>query len=131
MPAGKYSFYLHSDDQVDLAAARAVDNISQPLRGDFLRTVAAAGSVMYRLDSRLPVILADLFDGQLRAANADYIGNSVAYPRSPLATTTGQFAIIPRESGGPGTAAAAWTGGCRRFRTSGPRYSHIADCQPV
>jgi hypothetical protein len=109
VPAGKYSFYLHSDDQVDLAAARAVDNISQPLRGDFLRTVAAAGSVMYRLDSRLPVILADLFDGQLRAGQLTGV---IAVLSGNYALTRGLDDPVP---GAPATGFVEASSDRRRF----------------
>lgn len=66
MPAGKYSFYLHPDDRSDVAAAATLETISQPLRGEFLRTAAVAGSVLYRIDCRLPALVTELFDGQLR-----------------------------------------------------------------
>ncbi|UXY13599.1 plasmid partitioning/stability family protein (plasmid) [Kosakonia sp. ML.JS2a] len=66
MPAGKYSFYLHADDRTDILAAGTLDNVSQPLRGEFLRTAAIAGSVLYRIDNRLPGLVTELFDGQLR-----------------------------------------------------------------
>lgn len=67
MPAGKYTFYLHSDDRTDMLAAATIETVSQPLRGDFLRTVVAAGSALYQIDARLPGLLTELFDGQLRA----------------------------------------------------------------
>ncbi len=67
MPAGKYSFYLHSDDRTDVAAAATLETVSQPLRGEFLRTAAVAGTVLYRIDCRLPGLLTELFDGHLRA----------------------------------------------------------------
>ncbi len=67
MPAGKYSFYLHSDDRTDVAAAATLETVSKPLRGDFIRTAAIAGSVLYRIDCRLPGLLTEMFDGQLRA----------------------------------------------------------------
>lgn len=66
MPAGKYSFYLHTDDRTDMLAAGTLETISQPLRGDFLRTAAAAGSVLYHADNRLPALVTELFDGRLR-----------------------------------------------------------------
>ncbi|WOZ79894.1 plasmid partitioning/stability family protein [Kosakonia sacchari] len=66
MPAGKYSFYLHTDDRTDMLAAGTLDTVSQPLRGEFLRTAAIAGSVLFRVDNRLPGLVTELFDGQLR-----------------------------------------------------------------
>ena len=48
MPDGQYSFYLHSDDRTDIAAMATISTISQPLRGDFIRTAATAGAVMYQ-----------------------------------------------------------------------------------
>lgn len=66
MPAGKYSFYLHPDDRADVAAAATLESVSQPLRGEFFRTSAIAGSILYRIDCRLPGLLTELFDGQLR-----------------------------------------------------------------
>lgn len=65
MPAGKYSFYLHTDDRTDVAAMATLASISQPLRGDFIRTAAIAGCVVYRVDARLPELVTALFDGQL------------------------------------------------------------------
>ena len=47
MPDGQYSFYLHSDDRTDIAAMATISTISQPLRGDFIRTAATAGAVVY------------------------------------------------------------------------------------
>lgn len=66
MPAGKYSFYLHPDDRADVAAAATLESVSQPMRGEFFRTSVIAGSVLYRIDCRLPGLLAELFDGHLR-----------------------------------------------------------------
>lgn len=47
MPDGQYSFYLHSDDRTDIAAMATISTISQPLRGEFIRTAATAGAVVY------------------------------------------------------------------------------------
>lgn len=66
MPAGKYSFYLHTDDRTDMLAAGTLETVSQPLRGEFIRTAAIAGSVLYRADNRLPALVTEVFDGQLR-----------------------------------------------------------------
>lgn len=57
MPDGQYSFYLHSDDRIDIAAIETINTISQPLRGDFIRTAAIAGAVMYQTDARLPALI--------------------------------------------------------------------------
>lgn len=65
MPAGKYTFYLHTDDRTDTLAAAAIGTVSQPLRGDFIRTATVAGSVLYQIDARLPGLLTELFDGRL------------------------------------------------------------------
>lgn len=67
MPDGQYSFYLHSDDRTDIASMATISTISQPLRGDFIRTAATAGAVMYQTDARLPALISVLFDGQLSA----------------------------------------------------------------
>lgn len=67
MPDGQYSFYLHSDDRTDIAAMVTISTISQPLRGDFIRTAAAAGAVMYQTDARLPALISVFFDGQMSA----------------------------------------------------------------
>ena len=67
MPDGQYSFYLHSDNYTDIAAMATISTISQPLRGDFIRTAATAGAVMYQTDARLPALLPVFFDGQLSA----------------------------------------------------------------
>lgn len=68
MPDGQYSFYLHSDDRTDIAAMATISSISQPLRGEFIRTAAAAGAVVYRADARLPSLIPVFFDGQLSPA---------------------------------------------------------------
>ncbi|HGK5881235.1 plasmid partitioning/stability family protein [Enterobacter cloacae] len=65
MPDGQYSFYLHSDDRIDIAAMATISTISQPLRGDFIRTAATAGAVMYQTDARLPALIPVFFDGHL------------------------------------------------------------------
>lgn len=67
MPDGQYSFYLHSDDRTDIAAMATISTISQPLRGDFIRTAATAGAVMYQTDARLPALIPVFFDGHLSA----------------------------------------------------------------
>lgn len=67
MPDGQYSFYLHSDDRTDIAAMATISTISQPLRGDFIRTVTTAGAVVYQTDTRLPALIPVFFDGQLSA----------------------------------------------------------------
>lgn len=67
MPDGQYSIYLHSDDRTDIAAMSTISTISQPLRGEFIRTVATAGAVVYRTDPRLPELIPVFFDGQLSA----------------------------------------------------------------
>ena len=66
MPDGQYSFYLHSDDRTDIAAMATISTISQPLRGEFIRTAATAGAVVYR---GCPFTGADpvFFAGQLSA----------------------------------------------------------------
>ncbi|EOV8839287.1 plasmid partitioning/stability family protein [Cronobacter dublinensis] len=66
MPAGKYSFYLHSDDRTDMLTAATINTVSKPRRGDFLRTVATAGAALYQIDARLPGLLTELFDGKLK-----------------------------------------------------------------
>ncbi|MCL5500328.1 plasmid partitioning/stability family protein [Escherichia coli] len=66
MPAGKYSFYLHPDDRADVAATATLESISQPMRGEFFRTSVIAGCALYRIDCRLPGLLTEIFDGQLR-----------------------------------------------------------------
>lgn len=91
MPAGKYTFYLHSDDRTDMLTAATIETVSQPLRGDFLRTVAAAGGALYRIDARLPGLLTELFDGQLRAGQLTGI----------LAVVSGRYAsqaAVPDEA---------------------------------
>ena len=68
MPDGQYSFYLHSDDRTDIAAMATISTISQPLRGEFIRTAATAGAVVYQVDARLPALIPVFFAGQLSAA---------------------------------------------------------------
>jgi hypothetical protein len=67
VPDGQYSFYLHSDDRTDITAMATISTISQPLRGDFIRTAATAGAVMYQTDARLPALIPVFFDGHLSA----------------------------------------------------------------
>ncbi|HBY8989587.1 TPA: plasmid partitioning/stability family protein, partial [Klebsiella pneumoniae] len=67
MPDGQYSFYLHSDDRTDIAAMATISTISQPLRGEFIRTAATAGAVVYQVDARLPALIPVFFAGQLSA----------------------------------------------------------------
>jgi len=67
VPAGKYSFYLHTDDRTDMLVSDTLETVSQPLRGEFLRTAITAGGVLYRIDTRLPSLITELFDGKLYA----------------------------------------------------------------
>jgi hypothetical protein len=67
VPDGQYSFYLHSDDRTDIAAMATISTISQPLRGEFIRTAATAGAVVYQTDARLPALIPVFFAGQLSA----------------------------------------------------------------
>lgn len=94
MPAGKYSFYLHSDDRTDVAAAATLETVSQPLRGEFLRTAAIAGSVLYRIDCRLPGLLTELFDGQLRAGQFFSLLGAVS-GRYLMASTVSSEGLTP------------------------------------
>jgi hypothetical protein len=66
VPDGQYSFYLHSDDRTDIAAMATISTISQPLRGEFIRTAATAGAVV-PVDARLPALIPVFFAGQLSA----------------------------------------------------------------
>lgn len=61
MPAGKYSLYLYNDDSRDMQARATIERVSQPLRGEFLRTAAISGGILYRIDVRLPAMLASLY----------------------------------------------------------------------
>jgi len=65
VPAGKYSLYLYNDDSRDMQARATIERVSQPLRGEFLRTVAISGGILYRIDVRLPAMLTSLFIGHL------------------------------------------------------------------
>ncbi|NWC63979.1 plasmid partitioning/stability family protein [Cedecea sp. P7760] len=65
MPAGKYSLYLYNDDSRDIQARATIERVSQPLRGEFLRTVAISGGILYRIDVRLPAMLTSLYLEQL------------------------------------------------------------------
>ncbi|WP_024550589.1 plasmid partitioning/stability family protein [Siccibacter turicensis] len=71
MPAGKYSYYLHNDDRTDMLVAGTIETVSKTYRGDFLRTAAISGGVLYRIDCRLPALITELFDGQLRAGQVE------------------------------------------------------------
>lgn len=66
MPDGQYSFYLHSDDRTDIAAMATISTISQPLRGEFIRTPPPPGR-WYTVDARLPALIPVFFAGQLSA----------------------------------------------------------------
>lgn len=66
MPSGKYSLYLYHDDCRDMQARETIEQVSQPLRGKFLRATAVAGAVLYRIDVRLPAALTALFVGSLQ-----------------------------------------------------------------
>lgn len=103
MPAGKYSFYLHSDDRTDVAAAATLETISQPLRGEFLRTAAVAGCVLYRIDCRIPGLLTELFDGQLRAGQLFSLLAAVSGQYQETAAMESEAltspAMIPEDSG--------------------------------
>lgn len=65
MPAGKYSLYLYNDDPRDIQARATIERVSQPLRGEFLRTAAISGGILYRIDVRLPAMLTSLYVEQL------------------------------------------------------------------
>ncbi|WP_249264093.1 plasmid partitioning/stability family protein [Salmonella enterica] len=78
MPAGKYTFYLHSDDRTDMLAARTIETVSQPLRGDFIRTAALAGFILYQTDVRLPGLVTELFDGRLSTGQLSALAAAVS-----------------------------------------------------
>lgn len=61
MPAGKYSLYLYNDDSRDMQARATIERVSQPLRGEFLRSAAISGGILYRIDVRLPAMLTSLY----------------------------------------------------------------------
>ncbi len=58
---------LYNKEGTDIAAMATISTISQPLRGDFIRTAATAGAVMYQTDARLPALIPVFFDGHLSA----------------------------------------------------------------
>jgi hypothetical protein len=87
VPSGKYTFYLHNDDRTDLLVAATFDGISQPLRGDFLRTAAIAGGVLYRTDTRLPALITELFSGKMHAAQIIFLTAALAGGRPAVSST--------------------------------------------
>lgn len=100
MPAGKYTFYLHSDDRTDMLAARTIETVSQPLRGDFIRTVALAGSVLYLIDARLPGLVTELFDGRLSTGQLSALAAAVSGSYT-LMTGMQDENLIPVAHSGP------------------------------
>jgi len=61
-----------------MLAAGTIETVSQPLRGDFIRTAALAGSVLYQIDTRLPGLVTDLFDGCLRTGQLSALAAAVS-----------------------------------------------------
>lgn len=54
-----------------MLVAGTIETVSKTYRGDFLRTAAISGGVLYRIDCRLPALITELFDGQLRAGQVE------------------------------------------------------------
>lgn len=98
MPAGKYSFYLHTDDRTDMLVSATLETVSQPLRGDFLRTATTAGGVLYRIDTRLPALITELFDGNLYAVQLACL----------IGALNGSLPVSPAGKAGEALPARKW-----------------------
>ncbi|MGP2980342.1 plasmid partitioning/stability family protein [Serratia nevei] len=61
----KFTSYLQLDCEADRQALNVVESISQRVRGDFLRNAIITTAALHQLDSRLPVLLATMYNGQL------------------------------------------------------------------
>lgn len=65
MSAGNFFLYLNHDDHTDMRALATIESVSRPLRGEFIRVASVAGSVLYRIDVRLPPMLGAMFAGTI------------------------------------------------------------------
>lgn len=63
----KFTLYMHPDEETDALGLEVIESVSQRTRGDFLRTAVLAGCALHQIDRRLPVLLANLFDGTMTA----------------------------------------------------------------
>jgi len=61
-----------------MLAARTIETVSQPLRGDFIRTAALAGFILYQTDVRLPGMVTELFDGHLSTGQLSALAAAVS-----------------------------------------------------
>nr|WP_276551502.1 plasmid partitioning/stability family protein [Erwinia mallotivora] len=57
--------YMHPEEETDALGLEVLESVSQRTRGDFLRTAVLAGCALHQIDRRLPVLLANLFDGTM------------------------------------------------------------------
>ncbi|MGP3590272.1 plasmid partitioning/stability family protein [Vagococcus sp. WN89Y] len=68
MSAGNFFLYLNHDDHTDMRALATIESVSRPLRGEFIRTAAVAGAVLYRIDVRLPSMLVAMSAGTINTS---------------------------------------------------------------
>lgn len=63
----KFTLYLHPGNGADSRALKAIDEVPKNNRGELFRNVFMAGLALHRLDSRLPIMVAELSAGDLTA----------------------------------------------------------------
>jgi len=63
----KFTLYMHPDEEADRLGIEVLESVSQRTRGDFLRTAVIAGCALHQIDRRLPVLIANLYDGGMTA----------------------------------------------------------------
>ncbi|MEX6120345.1 plasmid partitioning/stability family protein [Providencia hangzhouensis] len=63
----KFTLYLHPENPADKQALEVIESIPRSARGEFFRHAFICGAALQHLDSRLPALLATLFNDALTA----------------------------------------------------------------
>lgn len=63
----KFTLYLHPENPADKKALEVIESIPRSARGEFFRHAFICGAALQHLDTRLPALLATLFNETLTA----------------------------------------------------------------
>lgn len=63
----KFTLYLHPENPADKQALDIIESIPRSARGEFFRHAFICGAALQHLDTRLPALLATLFNETLTA----------------------------------------------------------------
>ena len=63
----KFTLYLHPENPADKQTLEIIESIPRSVRGEFFRHAFICGAALQQLDTRLPSLLATLFNDKLTA----------------------------------------------------------------